>query len=298
MKIIITGASGLVGSALVPHLREKGHNVFPVVRTTDPVNEDQIRWDPDKGFIDYKDLTAIDCVINLSGENIAEGRWTEEKKAHILHSRVNSTGFLSQVIASLDPKPKMLINASAVGYYGSQGNSVLTEESPKGKGFLSDVCSEWEAATEHARRAGIRTCLLRFGMVLSSEGGALEGMIAPFKMGMGGKIGSGEQYYSWIDIDDLVKAVEFAMDNNQLEGPINVVSPYPVMNYEFTKALGSRLNRPTFIPLPAFLARLAFGQMADELFLASQRVEPAKLIKAGFKFEYPKLKESLDNHIK
>jgi uncharacterized protein (TIGR01777 family) len=297
MKIIVTGASGLVGSALIPYLKAQGHNVFPLIRTTDPGHGDEIRWDPDKGFIDYRDLTAIDVVINLSGENIAEGRWTEEKKSHILYSRVNSTNFLAQVISTLEQKPKMLLNASAVGYYGSQGNAILTEKSDKGTGFLADVCSEWESAVDPARRAGIRTCLMRFGMVLSSQGGALASMVPPFKMGMGGRIGSGEQYMSWIGIGDLVRAVEFLITHNELEGPINIVSPYPVTNQEFTRELGRKLGRPTFFPLPAFLARIVFGEMADDLFLASQRVEPDKLIRAGFTFNEGTLKAALDKEL-
>lgn len=296
MKIIITGASGLIGSALITYLNSKGHTVFPVIRSVEPLEGEGIRWDPDKGFIDYRDLTAIDVVINLSGESVVSGRWNEEKKARIVYSRVNSTNFLSQVIGSLEQKPRLLINASAIGYYGSQGTSILTEESPQGEGFLSEVCAEWESATESARRAGIRTCLMRFGLVLSNKGGALENMIPPFKLCMGGKIGSGKQYWSWIAIDDLVKSVEHVINHNDLEGPINIVSPFPVTNLEFTQTLGKILNRPTIFPLPAFMARLVFGEMADDLFLTSQRVEPDKLLKSGFTFVYPKLDEALNHY--
>lgn len=283
----------MVGSRLVPYLRSKGHTVFPVVRTVDPMDGEVIRWDPDKGFIDYRDMSAIDVVINLSGESIAASRWTEQQKSHILYSRVNSTNFLSQVIASLDQKPKVLLNASAVGYYGSQGCRVLDEESPKGKGFLSDVCSEWEAATEPARRAGIRTCFMRFGLVLAKEGGALAKMMGPFKLGLGGKMGSGAQYMSWIDLEDLVRAVEFLIEHNDLEGPFNIVSPNPVTNKTFTKTLGRALGRPAFFSMPAFVVRLVFGEMGQELFLSSQRAEPSKLEKAGFEFLYPSLKRAL-----
>lgn len=298
MKIIVTGASGLVGSALIPYLQSQGHDVKKVNRSTEPLGIDDIRWDPERGFIDYRDLDDIDVVINLSGSNLSEGRWTEKKKAEILFSRVNSTNFLSQVLASLKVKPRLLINASAIGFYGDRGASILTEKSEKGEGFLADVCQDWENATDYARRVGIRTALLRFGVVLSEKGGALKAMLGPFNKGLGGRIGSGEQWWSWIAIDDLCRIVEHVIHNNDIEGPVNVVSPYPVTNQEFTSILGSLLGKPTLLPLPKFLVRIVFGEMGTELLLASQRVEPDKLIKTDYHFLYPKLDQALSNLLK
>lgn len=298
MKIIITGASGLIGKALVTYLKEKGHEVHPVIRSTEPAANDEIRWDPERGFIDYRDLHDIDVVINLSGDNISSGRWTDNKKAEILYSRVNSTNFLAQIIGTLEKKPKVLINASAIGFYGDQGNAILTESSSKGEGFLADVCEKWEMATDSARRHGIRTCLLRFGMVLSEKGGALAAMLPPFKSGFGGRIGSGDQWWSWVALPDLCRAVEFVMTHADIEGPVNVVSPFPVTNKEFVKTLGKVLDKPTVLPMPAFLAKVIFGEMAKELMLASQRVEPDKLLKSNFSFEYPKLEQALKVHEK
>ena len=290
---MITGASGLVGSALIPYLGKRGHDVCAIVRSVKPLGAATIRWDPEKGFIDYRDVSDVDVIIHLSGENIGEGRWTKEKKEKILVSRVHSTNFLAQILASLERKPRLLLSASAVGFYGSQGNAILTEKSPKGSGFLSDVCEKWEGAADPARRAGIRTCFARFGMILSPKGGALKSLLPPFKYGMGGKIGSGRQWWSWIALEDVCSALAHLIETPELEGAINVVSPFPVTNLEFTKTLGSVLHRPTLMPLPAPLARLAFGEMADELMLASQRAIPDKLIATSFTFRYPRLEDAL-----
>lgn len=298
MKIIVTGASGLVGTALIPYLQSLGHEVLKVIRSTEPLEINDIRWDPERGFIDYRDLDQIDVVINLSGSNIADERWSEKKKNAIYYSRINSTNFLSQVLGSLKVKPRLLINASAIGYYGDRGASILTEKSESGEGFLANVCKDWEGATEYARREGIRTVLLRFGMVLSQEGGALKSMLGPFKKGFGGRVGSGEQWWSWIAIDDLCHIVGHVIDHNEIEGPVNVVSPYPVTNKDFTLILGSLLERPTIFPFPKFLVKLVFGEMGTELMLASQRVEPDKLIKTDYHFLYPKLDQALSNLLK
>lgn len=298
MHIVITGSSGLIGSALIPYLRARGHNVSPVVRSIEATHHDHIRWDPERNFIDYRDLDEVDVIINLSGENIAEGRWTDAKKDKILKSRVNSTNFLAQVIASLKHKPKCFINASAIGFYGSQGDSILTEKSPKGTGFLSDVCSAWENATDYARREGVRTCLLRFGIVLDEKGGALANMLPPFKAGLGGKIGSGDQWWSWIALEDLCAIISHVIEQPDIEGPVNVVSPFPVTNKEFTKTLGAVLGRPTFLSIPKFAARFVFGEMADEMMLSSQRVEPDKLVATNFSYKYPKLDQALKSMIR
>lgn len=290
---MVTGASGLIGQALLAHLREKGHQVFPAIRTTKPIEGEVIRWDPERGFIDYRDLEGVEVFINLAGESIADGRWTSEKKERIRRSRVESTNFLAQIAASLEKKPRLFINASAIGFYGSQGDSILTESSPQGSGFLAEVCQEWEEATHYARREGIRTCQIRFGMVLSPKGGALPKMLPPFRMGLGGKMGNGKQWWSWIALEDAVRAIQHVIDQPDLEGPINVVSPFPVTNSEFTQTLGHILQRPTFLPFPAPFARIAFGEMADELLLASQRALPDKLLKTGFSFTLPKLDVAL-----
>lgn len=297
MKIVVTGATGLVGSALVPSLLADGHHVVRLVRkqggagagdrVTDAV------WQPDRGEIDTAALAGCDAAVHLAGENISEGRWTEEKKRRIIESREKGTRLVSETLARLDPRPRVLVSASATGFYGDRGDEWLTEESTSGKNFVAAVCREWEAATEAARAAGIRTAVLRFGIVLSREGGALPKMMTPIKLGVGGRLGSGRQYYSWITIDDAVAAIRHAIENESVAGPVNAVSPQPVTNGEFTKSLGRALGRPTLFAVPAFAARLAFGEMADELLLASARVEPARLKATGFEFKHPTLEDAL-----
>jgi hypothetical protein len=235
----------------------------------------------------------MDAVVHLAGENIAGGRWTAAQKARIRDSRVTGTRLLSESLPKLSRPPRVLVSASATGYYGNRGSEVLREESPPGTGFLSDVCREWEAATDPASRGGIRVVHIRTGLVLSSRGGALEKMLMPFKLGVGGKIGSGNQYWSWISIDDLCAAILHTIQAAGLHGPVNAVSPTPVTNLEFTKTLGQVLSRPTVFPMPALAARIAFGEMADELLLASARVEPAKLLASHFTFRHRELESAL-----
>src|SRR6266566_3882748 len=287
MKILIAGASGLVGSALVPKLKAEGAEATPLVRSA--AKSGEIEWHPNHGTIDGPALEGSDAVINLAGEGIANGRWTKEKKRRILDSRVNGTRLLSETMANLSRKPVTFINASAVGFYGSRGDELVDEKSGPGEGFLAGVCRQWESATARAEQAGIRVVKLRFGVILAKDGGIMGSILGPFKLGLGGKIGSGEQVMSWLAIDDVVAAISFILQNESLRGPVNVVAPHPVTNKEFTKTLGRVLSRPTFMTMPAFAARLAFGEMADEMMLSSTRVAPTVLKDAGFKFQYPEL---------
>ena len=297
MKIVVTGATGLVGSALVPSLVANGHGVVRLVRRQSSAgtgnNVTDAVWQPDRGEIDAAALAGCDAAVHLAGENISEGRWTEEKKRRIVESRTRGTRLISETLARLDPRPRAFVSASATGFYGDRGDELLTEESAPGKNFVAQVCREWEAATEPASAAGIRTAVMRFGIVLAGEGGALAKMMTPVKLGVGGRLGSGRQYYSWIAIEDAVAGIRRALEDESLGGPVNLVSPQPVTNGEFTKALGKALGRPTLFAVPAFAARLAFGEMADELLLASARVEPARLKSAGFGFKYPTLEACL-----
>jgi uncharacterized protein (TIGR01777 family) len=253
----------------------------------------EIRWDPAEGQIESSGLEGLDAVVHLAGENIAAGRWTAEQKAKIRDSRIKGTELLCSTLARLARPPKVLVSASAVGYYGDRGAESLREESPPGSGFLAEVSRQWEAATEATARMEIRVALPRFGVVLSPAGGALAKMLPPFRMGAGGKLGSGKQYMSWVALDDAVGAIHQMLSDGALRGPVNVVAPNPVTNLEFTKTLGRVLSRPTVASVPSFAARLVFGEMADALLLASTRVEPAKLQNAGYRFRYPELEGAL-----
>jgi uncharacterized protein len=292
MRILVSGSNGLVGSALVTALRQQSNDVRRLVRPDSPSSDDASEWDPEAGRIDPSAFDGVDAVVHLAGESIA-GRWTESKKKRIHGSRVHGTRLLSETIAALDSKPRVLVSASAIGFYGDRGDDVLTEESAIGGGFLAEVCRQWEDATNTAREAGVRVALLRFGVILSGSGGALKQMLTPFKAGVGGRVGSGKQHMSWVAIDDAVAAILRIIEDTSLEGPINVVAPQTVTNEEFTKTLGRVLGRPTVMPMPAFAARLAFGQMADELLLASQRVRATQLEQAGFTFKHPQLEGAL-----
>ncbi len=300
MNILVTGASGLVGSALIPQLESKGHRIFRLVRQKARADKNEIYWFPETGSLDKSALEGlgIEAVVHLAGENIAAGRWNEKRKKKILDSRVNGTRVLAEALSSLRSLPKVLVCASAVGYYGSRGDEILSEESSSGDGFLAEVCRKWEAAAQPAVDKGIRVVQLRFGIILSKEGGALKKMLLPFKLGLGGVVGSGRQYYSWIALDDVVQIIQFAIEKTQLRGPVNTDSPNPVTNREFTKTLGRVLWRPTLFPLPASTARMVFGEMADEMLLASARAVPAKLQSAGYSFLYPQLKEALRHLLK
>jgi len=292
MKVLVTGSSGLIGSALVDFLRASGHEVIRLVRSKRSLGKNTLYWDPETATLDPGSLEGLDAVVNLAGESVV-GRWTERKKAGILDSRVRSARLLSGALAQLSKPPKVLVSASASGYYGDCGDKPLKEENASGSMFLSEVCRQWEAATEAAARAGVRVVLLRFGVVLSAAGGALARMLLPFKMGLGGRIGSGRQYWSWIALDDVLGVVLHVLTAEALRGPVNVGAPNPVTNLEFTKTLGRVLNRPAIFPMPAFAARLAFGEMAQELLLVSARMEPARLAATGFQFRNPDLEAAL-----
>lgn len=294
MRILVTGGSGFVGSSLVPFLVAKGYIVSKLVYSLTPI-PGMLTWNPDKGQIDPVSLEGFDAVIHLAGENIADNRWSEEKKKKILDSRVIGTRLLCQTFAMLKQPPKVFISASAIGYYGCRGDTLLTEESSGGQGFLAEVCREWEIASQFASKIGIRVVNPRIGMILSADGGALKQMLLPFKFGLGGRLGNGQQYMSWIAIDDVVGALALALNRDSMKGPINVVAPQPITNAEFTRILGEVLHRPTLIPLPAFAARFAFGEMADELLLCSARVAPKRLQDEGYQFLYPNLKDALQH---
>lgn len=294
MRVLVTGASGLIGGTLVGSLREDGHEAVRLVRL-EPSSESEIRWDPQAGTVDAGDaaaLNGLDAVVHLAGENIA-GRWNGKKKARILESRSRGTRLLAETIAGLSQRPKVLVSASAIGYYGDRGDERLREESDNGSDFLAEVCRSWEEATRPAAESGIRVAMLRFGPVLSGAGGALAQMLTPFRLGLGGTIGSGTQYMSWVSLEDAVGAIQHAIETETLEGPANVVSPNPVTNREFTKTLGRVLGRPTVLPMPAAVARLLFSEMADALLLSSARVEPARLLETGYEFRYPELEGAL-----
>lgn len=297
MKIVITGSTGLVGSELVPFLTAGGHQVVrflraPAARPGGPQVTDAF-WDPGAGRMDRTALEGADAVIHLAGENIAGGRWNDQRKARIRDSRVAGTRLLSETLAGLGKPPGTLVCASAIGYYGSRGNEVLSESSPAGTGFLAEVCREWEAALEPAEKKGIRVVKLRIGVVLSPRGGALAKMLLPFKLGGGGVLGPGTQYISWIALDDLIGIIHHALVTGSLSGPVNAVSPQPVTNRELTRALGKVLSRPTIVPLPAFAARLLFGEMAEETVLGSTRVSADRVVGSGYKFQFPELEQAL-----
>ena len=296
MRILMAGSSGLVGSALVPFLEGGGHEVIRLVRgeQSEGRDDDQTRqWNPDEKKLDPAVFEGVDAVVHLGGVSIAEGRWNEQKKKAIRESRVRSTALLAETMAAMDAPPETFLCASAIGYYGDRGDERLTEESAIGRGFLPVVCGAWEGACEPARRKGIRVVNTRLGMILSPKGGALEKMLLPFKLGGGGVVGSGRQYWSWIALDDVVRSMHFLLNENSLDGAVNLTAPNPVTNREFTKVFGKVLGRPTILPVPKFAARIALGEMADALLLASARVEPARLRDAGYEFRFRDLESAL-----
>jgi uncharacterized protein (TIGR01777 family) len=286
MKIIISGASGLVGVALTNALRAEGHDVFHLVRPGRALAANEIRWDPSSAQLEVAALESADAVVHLSGASVADARWTPARKQVLRDSRIDTTRVLVDSLAQLRQKPPVFVSASAVGYYGNRGDEILTESSEPGGDFLSLLARDWEAEAIRASQTGIRTVLLRFGVILSPKGGALPQMIRPFRLGAGGKIGSGHQWMSWIALEDAIGIVQFSIANAQLSGPVNTVAPEPVRNAEFARITGKILHRPAIFPAPAFALRLALGEMADALLLASQRAIPKQLLEMNYAFRY------------
>lgn len=294
MKVLISGSSGLVGSALCQRLEaEPDCEIVRLVRKQSPdTQQTSVVWNPAEGQLEPQAFDGVDTVVHLGGVNIAGKRWSPEVKQKIFNSRFQSTSLLASQLASLEQKPSVFLCASAVGFYGDRGEERLDESSPRGEGFLADVCQAWEQATLPAQDAGIRVVNMRFGMILDRKGGALGQMLTPFKMGVGGRLGSGKQYWSWIALPDVINALQFCLNHSELAGPVNFVAPDEVTNLEFTKTLGKVLSRPTCLPVPAWGVKTAFGEMGQELMLTSARVIPKKLTEAGFQFQYPQLEDA------
>jgi uncharacterized protein len=294
-RILISGASGPIGMALLPSLKARGFEVTRMVRKA-AAGADQIVWDPSRPQAP-ESVSGFDAVIHLAGESIV-GRWNETKKRRILESRTHGTGHLAEAIAKAKQPPRVFISASAIGFYGSRGDEILREDSSPGEGFAAEVARQWEAATQPAAQAGIRTVQIRIGVVMSADGGALLKMLPPFRLGLGGRLGSGRQWSSWVSVRDVVGAIHHVLDHESLSGPVNTVAPNPVTNADFTGILASVINRPAIFPMPAFVVRLVFGEMGEELFLGSQRVEPFKLKATGYQFQHPDLRNALKDILK
>jgi len=292
LKVLVSGSSGLIGTGLVARLGREGHEVVRLVRR-EPEGGGEARWRPETGEVDVAATAQADAVLHLAGENIGEGRWTKDRRKVLVESRVDATRRLAEHLAGLPSPPPVFVQAPAVGFYGDRGEVPLDEESASGEGFLASLCERWEAASREALAGKARVVHVRLGVVLSANGGALPKMVRPIKLGVGGRIGSGRQVMSWIERGDAIAAFEHALVTESLAGPVNAVSPNPVTNAELTAALGRILSRPTVLPLPAFAARIVLGKMADDLLLASARVEPRKLLASGFSFAHPELEEAL-----
>lgn len=298
MKVLVTGSSGLVGTALVQSLSEDGHTVGRLIRpqsrgdTRTGGRGVAMRWNPETGDLDNA-AAGADAVINLAGVSVASGRWTEERKRHIRSSRVDTTRYLVNALSKLNPAPRIFISASAIGYYGDRGDEGLTESSQLGRGFLPDLCRDWELEASRGETFGMRTVCMRFGTILAAHGGALQKMLPPFKLGAGGRLGSGKQWMAWITLADVVGIICYSLQNEQARGTLNAVAPNPARNLEFTRELARAVHRPAILPVPAFALRLALGEMADALLLSSQRVIPEKLQSLGYPFNYPDLPTAL-----
>jgi uncharacterized protein (TIGR01777 family) len=292
VRIAITGSRGLIGSMLVPHLRAEGHEVVPIVRGG--AEPDSITWDPEEGIIDADALHGVDVVVHLAGAGVGDHRWSASYKRTILSSRVNGTTTLAEALSRLPQPPAVMVSASAVGFYGSRGDEILTEDSGPGAGFLAEVCRQWESATTPAASAGIRVVILRTAVVLSAAGGALKKQLPPFRLGLGARLGGGTQHFSWITRRDVVAAVSFLTQHDALSGPFNLTSPQPVSNTEFTRELGRALRRPAKLFVPETALRMVVGnEMTAEFLLASQRAMPDRLLAAGFRFADAALPEAL-----
>ena len=292
MRVLVSGSTGLVGSQLVPLLESRGHTVVRLVRGAPETGEESVRWDPAAGALAAEDLHGIDAAVHLAGESITR-RWTSERKRRIRDSRVDGTLLLCETLARVEPRPKVLVSMSAVGYYGDRGDEELTEESAPGSGFLAEVGRDWEAATGAAARGGIRVVTPRLGVVLTPVGGALAKMLPAFRLGLGGRLGRGDQFISWISLEDALGGLCFALETGSLSGPVNLVAPAPVTNRAFTAALARALRRPALAPVPAFLLELVLGEMARELLLASTKARPRALLESGFSFRHTGIDETL-----
>ncbi|MDA8020224.1 MAG: TIGR01777 family oxidoreductase [Thermoanaerobaculia bacterium] len=300
MRVAVSGASGLVGSALLDSLRRDGHEAIPMIRAGSENSADTAEgfaWDVEEGRLDPEDLRGLDAIVHLAGENIASGRWSEARKQRIRNSRVRGTRLIAESLAALGEPPPVFVSASAIGFYGDRGDDWLTEQSLLGEGFLADVCWRWEAAAEAARQAGVRVVHPRFGLIVSGRGGALARMLRPFKLGAGGILGKGAQWMSWIHLEDAVGAIRHLLVTEGLKGPVNIVSENPVTNREFTKTLGRVLSRPTILPMPMAMVRAAFGEMGDELLLASTRVDGSLLRRSGFVLRFPDLESAFRSEV-
>ncbi|MGB5013122.1 MAG: TIGR01777 family oxidoreductase [Pyrinomonadaceae bacterium] len=297
MKVLITGSTGLLGTELQRSFTEKGYELLLASRK-EPKDEQHIQWSIEEGFTDPDKLEGVDVVVHLAGENVSGLRWTDEKKKAIRDSRVLGTRNVVDGISKLKNKPKVFVASSAIGFYGERGDEEVTESSAAGDNFLAVTCKEWEAESRRAEDAGIRTVLLRTGIVLSKDGGALATMLTPFKLGVGGVVGSGKQWMSWISLEDEIAVINYVIENENIRGAVNAVSPNPVTNHDFTKTLGEVLYRPTFLPLPEFAVSMIFGEMGDALLLASTKVIPKRLEDAGFEFKHPNLKEAIEAAVK
>ncbi|MFN8390667.1 MAG: TIGR01777 family oxidoreductase [Bdellovibrionota bacterium] len=293
MKVLISGSSGFVGTALVARLRDIGHTVVRLVRTRSSKDKDSVFWDPDAGVIDSSSLIGIEAVIHLAGENVSAHRWSAAQRKKILESRTRGTELIGRTISALQPQPKVLLSASAIGYYGNHGSDEMTEQHPAGRGFLADVCVEWERTAKESVADSIRLVFLRIGVVLGKDGGALGKMLLPFRLGIGGPIGDGKNFLSWIALPDLVEAIIFCLDHDQMSGPVNLCAPKAVTSRDFAKALGRALHRPAVLPVPELMLKLVFGEMAEQTILSSMRVVPARLLDAGFAFKYVDVETAL-----
>lgn len=292
MNVLISGASGLIGQALTSYLSQQGHTVYPLQRT---LQQGPFYWHPDEDFIHLDNSIPIDAVVNLNGVNIAEHRWNKTRKEAIFNSRIQSTRVLVEALCNMNPKPKVFISASAIGFYGDTEKNIVNEEAEGGNNFLADIAKAWEAETQAAQACGIRTVNIRTSMVLSQLGGALKEMLLPFKFGLGGVLGSGDQLTSWISLEDECRAIEFLLNHESFQGPTNLCAPNVISNREFTRALGAALKRPTVLPMPSFMVKLLFGEMGELLLLGSVGVYPKRLLEAGFEFSHADIESALSS---
>jgi uncharacterized protein len=292
-RVAITGATGLIGGALAASLERDGHRVHRITRSASKAGPDDLVWDPTAGSIDAQKLEGVDAVVHLAGEPIGASRWTDETKRRIRASRVQGTDLIARTIAGLETKPTVLVSGSAVGYYGDRGDESLSETSPPGDDFVAEVTRAWEAAAAPAAEAGIRVAYARTGVVMAKEGPLIEKVELPFRLGVGGRVGSGKQYVAWIALEDEVRALRFLLERDDVEGPYNLTAPDPVTNATFTRELGRVLRRPTVLPIPVAAIRLLYGEMGVSLATASQRVHPTRLLEAGFEFVHPELRSAL-----